>query len=174
MNDDHKLVRRILSGDKEAFDQLVRKHYQNIYSYCYRRTFDKNIAADLTQDVFLKLVSSIYHYSLSGKFSNFLFTIAVNTCNDYFRKQGRALPEETLSEGDKSPDDAVIQSEENALVRKRLAQLPDAQQQALILYYYHGFKAKDIAKITNTPLPTVKSRIHQGLEKLRKLYGKDE
>lgn len=176
MGEDHNLIRKILDGDKGAFEQLVRKHYSNIYAYCYRRVWDKNTAADLTQDIFLKLVSSIYHYRFSGKFSNFIFTIAVNTCNDHFRKhrQEQIWEIREFPEPAKSMADAVIEDEENALLYRRLNNLPEMQRQALILYYYHGLKAKDIAKITGVSLSTTKSRIKQGLDKLRKLYGKEE
>jgi len=51
--------------------------------------------------------------------------------------------------------------------------LPDNQREAIILYYYHDMKVKDIAKVTGVPLSTAKSRIKQGLDKLRKLYGRD-
>lgn len=176
MGEDHRLIRKILDGDKGAFEQLVRKHYANVYAYCRRRVWNESTAADLTQDIFLKLVSSIYRYKFSGKFSNFLFTITVNTCNDYFRKhqQEQTCELQELPENAKSMADTVIENEENALLYQRLSSLPEMQKQALILYYYHGLKAKDIAKITGVPLSTTKSRIKQGLDKLRKLYGKDE
>lgn len=176
MDEDHKLIRKVLDGDKDAFERLVRKHYSNIYAYCYRRVWDENIAADLTQDIFLKLVSSIYRYRFSGKFSNFIFTIAVNTCNDYFRKysQEQTCEIQEIPDNTKSMADVVIENEDNVLLCQRLNGLPEMQRQALVLYYYHGLKAKDIAKITGVPLSTIKSRIKQGLDKLRKLYGKDE
>lgn len=176
MDEDHKLIRKVLDGDKDAFERLVRKHYSNIYAYCYRRVWDENTAADLTQDIFLKLVSTIYRYRFSGKFSNFIFTIAVNTCNDYFRKhsQEQICEIQEIPDNTKSMVDVVIENEDNVLLCQRLNDLPEMQRQALILYYYHGLKAKDIAKITGVPLSTTKSRIKQGLDKLRKLYGKDE
>lgn len=170
--EDHKLIRLIINGDKDAFEQLVRKHYQNIYSYCYRRVWDENTAADLTQEVFLKLVVSIYGYRFSGKFVNFLFTIAVNTCNDYFRKRGPATEcELTDSVPSKStPTQSVEEQEANRLLLQRLDTLPENQRQAILLVYFHGFKARDVARITGVPLATAKSRIRQGLQKLRKLY----
>ena len=163
-----------MDGDKQAFDDLVRKHYANIHSYCYRRTLDENAAADLTQDTFLKLVEAIYKYRFTGKFINFLFTIAVNTCNDYFRRQKPVTDcDMTLLPDDSAnPADSVIKSEETQKLRESLNSLPDFQKDALILYYYHDLKAKDIAKITGVSLPTTKSRIKQGLDKLKKLYGK--
>lgn len=169
------MIRKIKSGDKEAFEQLVKKHYENIYAFCYRRTSDQNTAADLTQDIFLKLISSIYNYKFTGKFSNYIFTIAVNTCNDYLKKIKPDINNEIdeLPSSNDTPLEAAIKSEENELLLYRLNNLPDKQREAIILHYYHDLKVKDIAQITGVPLPTAKSRIKQGLDKLRKLYKED-
>lgn len=174
--EDIKLIRQIKSGDKQAFDALVRRHYQNIFSYCYRRVVDKDVAADLTQDIFLKLVASIYRYSISGKFNNYLFTIAVNTCNDYLRKGSLSVADEKIEQiedNKKQPVEIIIENEQNELLQKKLASLPDIQREALILYYYHGLKAKDIAAVTGVSVPTAKSRIKQGKDKLKKIYQKE-
>ena len=86
--EDYILIRRIQNGDPEAFETLVRKYYQNIYQFCVRRcNGDTALAADLTQDTFLKLIAHIQQYRLTGKFINFLLTIAVNTCNNHFKKK---------------------------------------------------------------------------------------
>ena len=160
MIEDNRLIRQILTGDKEAFEQLVRKHYQNIYAYCYRQTGNQSVAADLTQDIFFKLISSIYNYKFFGKFTNYIFTIAVNTCNDYFRKAKPEINNELdeLPTSDDTPMEATIKSEDNKRLHDRLNSLPDKQKEAIILYYYHDLKAKDIAKITGVPLATAKSR----------------
>ncbi|MBU5675067.1 RNA polymerase sigma factor [Alkaliphilus sp. MSJ-5] len=85
--EDILLILKARSGNKNALNTLINKYYDNIYSYIVRKIGNEQIAADLTQDVFLKLVRNIHRYQVTGKFSNFLFTIAVNTCNDYFRKK---------------------------------------------------------------------------------------
>lgn len=174
--EDSRLIKRIKAGDKQAFDILVRKHYQNIFSYCYRRTGNSDTAADLTQDVFMKLVASIYKYTFTGKFINFLFTIAVNTCNDYARKKQFCASDMDVEQREaiqNPPDIEVIQTEESKILYQRLSKLPDIQKDALILHYYHGLKIKDISIITGVSTSTVKSRMKQGIEKLRKIYQKD-
>jgi len=174
--EDHNLIKQILQGDNQAFDTLVRKHYSNIYSYCYRRMGNEHTAADLTQDIFLKLVEVIYKYRFNGKFSNFLFTIAVNTCNDYLRKMRPQsdIDLDSILDTKASPLDSIIRDEEFGKLRSLLYTLPDMQREALILHYCHGLKAKDVAKITGVSLPTAKSRIKQGLDKLKKIYGKGD
>lgn len=163
-----------MSGDKSAFDTLVRKHYNNIYAYCYRRTGNEQTAADLTQEVFLRLVKSIYSYRFSGKFSNYLFTVAVNVTNDYFRKNHsyEEYPDELPSHDD-TPEQAAVKKERDDTLYKRLLCLPDKQREAIILHYFHGFKAREIAALTGVGVPTVKSRLRQGVEKLRKIYEKE-
>ena len=174
--DDYLLIRLIKNGDKQALDSLVRKHYDNIFRYCYRRCYDNSIAADLTQDVFLKVIETIYKYRFTGKFSNYLFTIAVNRCNDYYRSKTVFVDYQNLGLIDPSDQavDIYKKQEEKQELERQLNLLPDKQKEALILYYFHDLKAKDIAKITEVPLATVKSRIKQGLEKLRKVYKNDK
>lgn len=174
--EDHVLIRRIRSGDKQAFDTLVRKHYQKIYSYCVRR-IGINDAADLTQEIFIKLIKAIFTYRFTGKFTNFLFTIAVNTCNDYEKKPKRLWEDiEGLQEADRSPTplETTLVDEETELIKQKLDTLPAIQKDALILYYCHGLKTKDIAKIMGVPLSTVKSRIKQGMDKLKKLFREED
>ena len=74
--EDRRLINRIRNGDKGAFEELVKRHYEDIFSYCYRRTGNREDAEDLTQEVFLKLVKAIYKYRHTGKFRNFIFTVA--------------------------------------------------------------------------------------------------
>ncbi|MDR0813155.1 MAG: RNA polymerase sigma factor [Oscillospiraceae bacterium] len=176
MPDDSKLIRLIKQGDKQAFDTLVRRHYPNILAFCCRRIGNRATAEDLTQDVFLKLVAAIYKYRAVGKFSNFLFTIAANTCNDFFRKKTPALSGDDIEEqadSGGSPEDTLIGGEQAKQLYSQLRALPDMQREALILHYFHGLKAKDIAEIQGVVPATAKSRIKQGLDKLRKAYKED-
>src|SRR5690625_4263612 len=168
--EDYQLIRQIKKGDKQAFDTLVRKHYQNIYSYCVRRTGNEVIAADLTQDVFLKLIRSIYNYQYTGKFVNFLFTIAINTCRDYYKKQNQSNKSvqciELKDEGP-TPVERAIQSEQVSDIKQKINELPDMQKDTIILYYFHDMKVKDIAKIMGVKISTAKSRLKQGRDKLK-------
>lgn len=172
------MIRQIKKGDKQAFDTLVRKHYQNIYSYCIRRTGNLVIAADLTQDIFLRLINAIYHYRFTGKFINFLFTIAVNVCNDYYKKNSTRGYEDIdilQKAGDEPmPIETVIQNEKAMMIKKKIDMLPDIQKDTIILYYYHDMKAKDIANILGVNVSTVKSRLKQGKDKLKKSLSKED
>lgn len=135
------------------------------------------VAADLTQDIFLKLVKAIYNYHFAGKFTNFLFTIAINTCNDYYKKPKESFAEvDNLQKSDSKaePMESVIQNEEAKAIKEKIDALPDIQKDAIILYYYHDMKLKDIAKIMGVNLSTVKSRLKQGKDKLKKMFSEED
>lgn len=81
MIQDWMIINKIKMGDPDAWDILVHKYYDSVYFYCVRRCYgDCDIASDLTQDIFLKLVESLPRYRFIGKFQNYLYTMAVNTC----------------------------------------------------------------------------------------------
>ena len=176
--EDYILIKRIQSGDPEAFEILVRKYYQNIYQFCVRRcNGDTALAADLTQDTFLKLIEHIQHYKLTGKFINFLLTIAVNTCNNHFKKKSpNIIDMETLSavQSDINVSEEVLRQENSKIIRQAIDRLPGMQKEVIILRFYHDRKLKEIAAITGVSLPTAKSRLKQGLDKLKRYLNKED
>lgn len=174
---DKKLVQQIQQGDRVALDLLIRKYYPDVYNFCFRKIGDAHLAADLTQEVFLKLVQYIDNYVHLGKFKNYLFTIALNTCNDHFRKmyQKNDFVLEGMNPLDIPTDDRQYdQIEQSTIVKRALHSLPDMQKDAVILRFYHDLKVKDIAKITGASLTTTKSRLKQGLDKLKKMLRRED
>ena len=176
--EDYILIRRIQNGDPEAFETLVRKHYQNIYQFCVRRcNGDTALAADLTQDTFLKLIEHIQQYRLTGKFINFLLTIAVNTCNNHFKKKSPDIVDmDTLSAvpSNLNISEEVLRQEDAKIIQQAIDRLPDMQKEVIILRFYHDRKLKEIAAITGVSLPTAKSRLKQGLDKLKRYLDKED
>ena len=176
--EDYILIRRIQNGDPEAFETLVRKHYQNIYQFCVRRcNGDTALAADLTQDTFLKLIEHIQQYRLTGKFINFLLTIAVNTCNNHFKKKSPDIVDmDTLFAvpSNLNISEEVLRQEDAKIIQQAIDRLPDMQKEVVILRFYHDRKLKEIAAITGVSLPTAKSRLKQGLDKLKRYLDKED
>lgn len=176
--EDYILIRKIKVGDTDAWEKLVNKYYDQIFSFCVRRCLgDRVLAADLTQDIFLKVIENIEKYKFSGKFFNYLFTITVNVCNNYYTKKKFTqfeFDEKVLNVGSKTIVTHLIEQEKENQVQLALNTLPDIQRETLILKYYYDLKVKDIAKITGTGVATSQSRIYQGLKKLRRLLDREE
>ncbi len=166
------MIKKIQAGDTDAFDVLVRKYYSVIFQFCYRRlNGDTDTAADITQDVFLKLLENIHAVRMLGKFKNYLLTIAANTCNNYFKK---ARPIYTdlntfdIVDDSGSALERIIENENTIEVRRALHSLPDCQKEVIILRFYNDLKIREIARITKSNIPTVKSRLRQGLQKIER------
>lgn len=176
---DYLLIQRIKAGDDAAWEILVDQYYDNIYSYCLRCCYgNQALAADLAQDTFLKLIENIHRYRFTGKFYNYLFTIAINTCRNYFNK--KQLNQLSLEEYDREltvtdrPFRSLEQEAENHRLQSALDSLSKEQKEAILLKFYHHFKVKDIAKVTGVSTATAQSRIQQGIKKMAKELKREE
>lgn len=164
------LVQKARNGDREALGRLVKKYYSSIYNYIYRRTSNKEIAEDLTQEVFLKLTKSIGRYIPVAKFSTFLYRIAHNTVIDFYRTE-RARVEEMPEQWEESKSRQV---ENKVLIEAILKKLPEEQRECVILYYYQQLKYREIAMILQIPVATAKTRVRRGLENCKKMIEQEQ
>ncbi len=117
----------------------------------------------------MKLLENIQAVRMLGKFQNYLITIAVNICNNYFKKaKPTYLDGLELTDDTDSSFERIMQAENRLEVRRAINALPDYQKEVIILRFYHELKIQEIAKITKSSVPTVKSRLQQGLKKLQR------
>lgn len=175
---DYVIILRIKLGDVDAWGLLVEKYYDTIFNYCRRRFFGNTILAeDLTQDVFLKVISNIDSYKFSGKFFNYLFTVAVNACNNYSKKQKFEESEFDESYADHSnlnSKNKEVADSKGDEIQNALDALPEYQREAIILRFYYDMKVKEVAMVTGTSVATAQSRIQQGLDKLKRLLKRED
>lgn len=176
---DSELIKRIRQGERALFGELADKYYDDIYRYCYYQTGDEHAAWDCAQETFYHLMRFLDSYTERGQFKAYLLRIALNVCRDYFRRNGRNdVPYTDL--GDiASPEASLRQpSSENetvnaVLIQSALNALPESQREAAVLFYYYGYKQREIARITGVPLSTVKTRLRAGTEKLKERLQRD-
>jgi RNA polymerase sigma factor (sigma-70 family) len=171
---DLELIAEIKKGSRPSQEILVRRYYKLVYSFLYRMVGDKELAKDLTQETFIKLLNNIAKYQHSSDFKSWLLTIASNHAKDYLRSKANRERQHTyeLYEQDTRTEKSVASIFEKNEKRKEMKQaideLPDYQREAILLKYYNDMKISEIATITNASVPTVKSRLKQGLAKLEK------
>lgn len=164
---DKELIKQIKQGDKSLFEELIRRYYDDIYRFCYYKTSNRDASYDLTQETFMKLIKYFNSYEDKGSFKSYLFSIAINICNDYFKKNAQSGEDiENINEKEYCLDKQE-EVKNKIMVEDLLQRLPDYQKDAIILKYFQGFKVKEIARITNEKVPTVKSRLKQGLERMK-------
>ena len=165
--DDRKIVERVLNGDTEAFNLLVRQWERPIYNFIVRLIGDRDEALDLCQDSFMKAFRELGALKDRDRFSSWLYRIAHNTCFSRLRKdQGRTFVE---IDPDMNPSRSPIES--RLAIEKALQHLPEDQREVVVLKVFHGLKFEEIAAIQGAPVSTVKSRLYMGFEKLRSILG---
>jgi RNA polymerase sigma-70 factor (ECF subfamily) len=163
------------AGNAEAWKTLFRRYRLPLYVYVFELLHDEQASLDLVQETFVNAFRHIASLRDDEKFGGWLFSIAHQKCIQQWRRQGREaeLREELLREPESdSPDplDLLLREEQEAQFMKLLAQLPLVQRSALLLHFIEGFSLEEIARITDTQVGTVKSRLHYARRALRKLW----
>lgn len=172
--EEKELIYRIQHGEKELLEELIQKYYDNIYRFCYYKTGNASISYDLTQETFLRLIKYMENYEHKGKLKNYIVTIAINVCNSYFYKNNTKFEELNNSCSDEGTLKELGKIEQKDIIMKALNRLPEKQKEVIILRYYEDLKIRDIAKMIDEKIPTVKSRLKQGIEKLNKSFSKED
>ena len=165
--DDRKVIERVLKGDTEAFNILVRQWEKPIFNFILRMIGDRDEAMDLCQDCFMKAYRELVSLKDRDRFSSWLYRIAHNTCLSRIRKDHG----KTWVELDPDTKPVHFGIENHLAVQKALQHLPDEQREAVILKVFDGLKFEEIADIQGAPISTVKSRLYMGFEKLRSMLG---
>ena len=160
--------------DAEAFAQLVERWEQPIFRLCARMIGDAGRAEDLTQEIFAKVFTKRKDFKPDGKFSTWLWRVALNHCYDELRRLKRRNEEELGDDddfvsGEAGPDARAASEEECELVRRGLMKLPELNRTVLALRFCEGLKLREIAEILELPETTVHSRIAVGLAQITRI-----
>jgi RNA polymerase sigma-70 factor (ECF subfamily) len=181
------LVRRCVSGDTAAWQEIVQQYHRRIYNICYRFSGSSDDAADLAQEVFIKMYRTLSTYDTTrASFMTWVTTVTRNLLVDHFRKgkydrvtdsldatpgnqeDGLTIAEQ-LEDGAASPEAAMRSQETKKLVHEALRRLSPELREAVILRDLQDMDYKDIAKVLSVPEGTVKSRINRGRTELARL-----
>jgi RNA polymerase sigma-70 factor (ECF subfamily) len=175
--DDATLMLRYRDGDARAFEILYERHKGPLYRYLQRMCCRREVADDLFQEVWSKVIASRSRYEARAQFNTFLFRIAHNCAVDYFRRSGR--PHEGAAQGiediaeqiggaeHERPDAALAEEQVRRDFRRALEQLPVEQRDVFVLYEESGLTLEEIGRITGVAMETAKSRLRYAVGKLR-------
>lgn len=177
---DTDLVARAAVGEGDCFDQLVERYHRQIANFVFRMVGNYETALDLTQEVFIKVYSSLGRYNPEFKFSTWIYKIASNTAIDYLRKQSVSVSPLYMVSGDDeefelpipakgpSPERALERSERSAQIEEAISKLPPRYRELIVLRHVSELSYDEIAEVTSLPLGTVKNRIFRAREAMRK------
>jgi RNA polymerase sigma-W factor len=185
--EDIQLIARARSGDERAFRALLDKYERAVFSICLRMVRNRDEAADLAQESFIKTFSMLERYNPTYAFSSWLFKITSNLCIDYLRKRRvetyamddpingeKGEIQRQFEAPDPDPEQEMMKKEKMKRLEKAIDQLPAHYRIMLVLRHQENLSYEEIAECLEIPLGTVKARIHRAREMLRtSLKGQD-
>jgi RNA polymerase sigma-70 factor, ECF subfamily len=161
--DDQELLALIQDGSHQAFAELVERHTERFYRLAYRYVQNKETAEDLVQDAFLRLWENpaTWRPDRNSKFTTWFYRIVVNLCLDWQKKKRPILLDEDVPLADEreSADEAMIRSQEQRLLEKEIAALPERQRTALNLCFDEGLSNQEAAEAMGVNLKALQSLI---------------
>ena len=183
---DWAVVQRVQAGNVGAFDQLVQKYREHIFSVIYNMTSNREDASDLTQETFIKAFQAIARFKGKLSFFTWIYRIAINSTMTFLKKRSRRryISYENINEEVSSTEifeslTAKTRTEKGALVQELQEKLNDSLQKlspkhrtVVVLHEIEGLSHAEIAEITKTSVGTVRSRLHYAKQQLQS-YLKD-
>ncbi len=180
---DADLVQRAKAGEQRAFEELVVRYQDRIYTVAVRVLGNRDDALDASQECFLKAYRALHSFDGRSAFYTWLFRIAVNAARSYRRKVRRRkeLPMEYNQEGERrepsddgseQPLENVLQRERQEVVRRALAELDGETASIIVLKDIQGMRYEEMAEVLECPLGSVKSRLFRARKKLRQKLEK--
>lgn len=178
---DEKLVTAYANGNNDAFDVILRRYQDRIFTYIINLVKNKDVADDIFQETFVKAITTIRQgrYTDTGKFSAWLMRIAHNLVIDYFRQEKSentvsADQEETnvLNRRDLSEEnveDLLVTSQIHTDVRRIMESLPDTQREVLEMRFYRNMSFKEIAETTGVSINTALGRMRYAVLNMRRI-----
>jgi len=183
---DSELIAKYIDGSQNSLEKLIHRHKNRVYAYILMVVKDKQLADDIFQDTFIKVINTIQagSYKEEGKFIQWVMRIAHNLIIDFFRKSKR-IPVidndssdfdifDTIQFTDASVEDKMILDQIYKDVRELIEHLPAEQKEVLFMRHYSDMSFKDIAEQTDVSINTALGRMRYALINLRKLIQEKE
>lgn len=178
---EQQLIKLFVNGDAAAFEDLIKRHKDRIFTAIMMMVKERAVAEDIFQEVFIKIIDTMRGgtYAEEGKFLPWALRIAHNQCVDHFRKAKRNpivlnKSEEhdmfdTMDLLEEGAEGKIIRSQGYEMLRRLLDTLPQEQREVIVLRHYANLSFKEIAEKTNCSINTALGRMRYGLINLRKL-----
>ncbi len=175
------LLVRFKEGDTEAFRQLVAAYQERLVQFFYRLCWDLDRSEDFTQELFMKLLRGAKRYRPQGRMNTFIYRVATNLWIDHYRAQrpqprlyslDQAMHPEEVDHTAPAPEAVAVDKEQKQSLRHALESLTEPHRLVFELAVYQELPYARIAQILHIPVGTVKSRMHNSVQALRKVLCK--
>ncbi|MEX2233765.1 MAG: sigma-70 family RNA polymerase sigma factor [Cyclobacteriaceae bacterium] len=171
---DEVIMEAVKSGNLQQTTLLFERYNQRIYNFLARMTMDRELAEDLTQNVFLRIIKYRTSYRDGARFQSWIYQIARNVFSDHYQTAKNRYSDfvdvEKISDHMPDNDDSEILDEKEQLLQRSLARLSEDQREILVLTRFQQMKYEEVAALMDTTVANIKVKVHRALIKLREHY----
>lgn len=178
MEEEMQWVNEVLSGNKQAYAQIINKYKDPLFATILRMTRNQQDAADLVQEAFIKVYHQLGKFDGKGSFSSWIYRVAINHCMDEFRKKRHKMVENEMREDhirdSNHPEVIFLKKERNRQLEKLIGCLPEEERMIILLRYVNELSYSEIGELMNLPLATVRNKLHRAKKKLRETIQQEK
>ena len=183
VRDEKILVHLVLSGDRRAFERLVKQYEALVLHIVNPMIANPADRADLCQEIFIKVYQRLHGFEFRSRLSTWIGTIAFNACVNFLQKKRDVPAGDLFGEGETAlenlptgsppnPEDLLIKKEEAKHLTTAIEQLPVVQKTVLLLFHHDDLSLEEIAQILGIPVNTVKSHLFRARKNLKAILTK--
>ncbi|MBK5278928.1 MAG: sigma-70 family RNA polymerase sigma factor [Bacteroidia bacterium] len=171
---DEMIMVAVKNGDLQQASVLFDRYHRKIFNFLARMTMDRNLAEDLTQNVFLRMIKYRNSYREGNRFESWIYQVARNIFSDHYQanknKHSGFIDIEKMSDKIEDHEEGAQQDERERLLHRSMALLSEEQRELLVLTRFQQMKYEDVAAIMETSVANIKVKVHRAIAKLRDHY----
>jgi RNA polymerase sigma factor (sigma-70 family) len=171
---DEIIMEAVKNGNLQQASLLFERYNKRIFNFLARMTMDREVAEDLTQNVFLRMIKYRNSYREGNKFHSWIYQVARNVFSDHYQsnknKKADFVDVEKMGDRMADNDESSRMDEQEKLLQRSMAMLNEEQRELLVLTRFQQMKYEDVAVIMNTTVANIKVKVHRAIGKLREHY----
>lgn len=171
---DEVIMEAVKNGDLQQASLLFERYNKRIFNFLARMTMNREVAEDLTQNVFLRMIKYRNSYKEGNKFHSWIYQVARNVFSDHYQmnknRKADFVDVEKMSDRIQDLDESLVLDEQEKTLHRSLALLTEEQRELLVLTRFQHMKYEEVAMLMDTTVANIKVKIHRAMAKLREHY----
>jgi len=171
---DEQIMEAVKTGDLQQASMLFDRYHKRLFNFLARMAMDRELAEDLTQNVFLRMIKYRNSYREGAKFQSWIYQVARNVFSDHYQtiknRKSDFVDVEKIGDRMAESDETSMMDEQERLLHRSMALLSEEQRELLVLTRYQQMKYEEVATIMDTTVANIKVKVHRAIAKLREHY----
>jgi len=171
---DELIMEAVKRGELQQATLLFERYHKRIFNFLARMTMDRDLAEDLTQNVFLRIIKYRTSYRDGNRFQSWIYQVARNVFSDHYQANKNRFSDfvdvEKISDHMADREESEEQDEKERLLHRSMQKLTEEQRELLVLTRFQQMKYEEVAAIMDTTVANIKVKVHRAILKLREYY----